>query len=105
MSDHTDTLTDTERADLGQVVQDAETAELSLNTWHPCASCPNPGKPCACSGRPWLGPTMTRHIESIVAARVAAARAEAWDEGNEACCYPAYTHLNPYRALIEGADQ
>ena len=37
MSDHTDTtLTDTERADLGQVVQDAETAELSLNTWHPC---------------------------------------------------------------------
>ena len=44
-------------------------------------------------------------VESIVAARVAAARAEAWDEGNEACCYPAYTHLNPYRALIEGADQ
>lgn len=36
--------------------------------------------------------------------------AKAWDEGNAACCEPAYVHLNPYRAdrianQIEGGGE
>ena len=34
--------------------------------------------------------------EAVVAA-LEAVLAEVWDEGNAACCPPAYTHLNPYR--------
>lgn len=41
-------------------------------------------------------------VAHLIAARVRAAKAEAWGEGNAACCWPAYPHLNPYR---EGATE
>ena len=125
MSDHTDTLTDTEREVASYLAEEAFQHSWDTSDERQIDDVWVAGLCCECGEFVPYGQEVA-HVAAalapIVAARVAAARAEAWERGAFAGRefqkrlyeYVHPTNIsakqpemppNPYRALIEGADQ